>query len=263
MEKSFYPRDTLEQAIHNWWLIVLLMLLGGGAGLLFSLSRPPLYDAKAVFTTSIYSTETSQMTDVEVDQAIGIVGDIISSTDVMTQVLQKAKSAGVSSDVTALNAMASIDRKNYQWEIHIINRNPNTAVLITNLWADVAVNSVNDAFQHALLARDYQRYLDSLESCLEKSVAVQPAQSICNRSNLANIQSELAKTGVLFKQEKQASQGLLPIVLVSLSQKAQQPSGPALFGRNQCVFSGAMIGFLLAFWAIYLNLPDRLRGRTQ
>jgi hypothetical protein len=258
MDKTFYPRDTLEQAIHSWWLIVVFMVLGGGAGLIFSLMRPPVYDAKAVFTTSIDFTRTGELTDVEVDQAIGIVGDIISSTDVTAQVIQKGKAAGISIDEANFNEMASTVRKNYLWEVHILNSNPNTAVVIANIWADAAASSLDNTYQHALLAQGYQRYLDSLESCLGQTAANQPIQSICNRSNLANIQLELAKIGSLVKQEKQASQGLLPAVLVSLSEKAQPPSNPVLFGRNQSVFSGALVGFLLALWVIYLRLPDRL-----
>ncbi|MDR3572910.1 MAG: hypothetical protein P4L50_03530 [Anaerolineaceae bacterium] len=257
MDKAFYPRDTLEQAIHSWWLIVVFMVLGGGAGLLFSLIRPPVYDAKAVFTTSIDSTRIGQMTDVEVDEAIGIVGDIISSTDVTQQVVQKVQSAGISITAANFNEMASTQRKNYQWEVHILNSNPSTAVLIANIWADAAANSLNSAYQHALLAQGYQRYLDSLENCLEQTAAAGPAQSTCSRSNLANIQQELKKTGSFVQQEKQASQGLLPDVLVSLSEKAQPLSKPAIFGRNQSVFSGALVGFLLALWAIYVHLPDR------
>jgi len=257
MDKAFYPRDTLDQAIHSWWFIVVFMVLGGLAGLIFSLIHPPVYDAKAVFTTSIDTTRTGQLTDVEVDQAIGIVGDILSSTEVTAQVIQNGKAAGISMDGADFNQMASTQRKDYLWEIHILNRNPNIALSIANIWADAAARSVNDAYQHALLAQGYERYLDSLESCLGQTAAAEPTQSICTRSNLANIQLELAKTGSLVKQEKQASQGLLPAVLVSLSERAQLPTKPALFGRNQSVFSGALVGFLLALWAIYLHLPDR------
>lgn len=216
MDKAFYPRDTLEQAIHNWWLIVLFMVLGGGAGLIFSVMHSPVYDAKAVFTTSIDPTWTGQMTDVEVDEAIGIVGDIISSTDVTAQVVQAAKSAGISIDTANFDQMASTERLNYQWEVHILSNNPKTATSLANLWAGAAAVSLNNAYQHALLADGYQRYLDLLETCLGKTAAtVGPSQSICTRSNLANIQMEMVKTGTLVKQEKQASQGLLPIVLVS------------------------------------------------
>src|SRR5271169_2896789 len=203
MDKPFYPRDTLEQAIHSWWLIVVFMVLGAGAGLIFSLMQHPVYDAKAVFTASLDPTWAGQMTDVEVDDAIGIVGDIISSTDVTAQVLQKAKTAGISMDTANFNEMASTQRLNYQWELHILNGNPNTATLIANIWADAAKASLDSAYQHALLAKNYQRYLDSLESCLEQTAALDPAQSICNSSNLANIQQEMAKTGLLVKQEKQ------------------------------------------------------------
>jgi hypothetical protein len=257
MEKAFYPRDTLEQAIHSWWFIVLFMVLGGVAGLIFSWIRPPVYDAKAVFTTSIDLTRTGELSDVEVDQAIGIVGDIISSTDITEQVVQKGKAAGINIDASNFEDMATTVRKNYLWEVHILNNNPNTAVLLANIWADTAANALGIAYRHALLAQGYQRYLDSLESCLGQTATIEPAQSTCSRSNLANIQLELAKTGSLVKQEKQASQGLLPAVLVSLSEKAHSLSKPVLFGRNLSVFSGALVGFLLALWAIFLRLPDR------
>lgn len=257
MDKAFYPRDTLEKAIHSWWLILVFMVLGGAAGLLFSSLQPPVYDAKAVFTTSIDPTWTAQMTDVEVDEAIGIVGDIISSTDVIAEVVQKANSAGISIDTAKFNQMASTDRLNYQWEVHILSSNPKMATSITNIWADAAAASLDSAYKHALLAQGYQRYLDSLENCLEKTAAIQPAQSICSRSNLANIQQELSNTGSLVKQEKQASQGLLPIVLVSLSERAQLPTKPVLFNRGQSVFSGALVGFLLALGAIFVDLPGR------
>jgi hypothetical protein len=261
IDKPFYPRDTLGEALHSWWLVVALILIGAVAGWVFNRLQPPVYESVAEFTTSIDYSRTGVLTDVEEDQAIGLVGDVLYSAEVINRVIGRAGADGLSLDADTFRSMATPERKNYIWMLRVRHSDPQMALRIAGYWARAAWQEVTAAQQSAILAGEHQRFLDSLESCIARAVTAGPVQAQCYPQNLAALQLEINKTGEMVKQDRLASKGILPYLTVNYSQEPELPSRPVLFGRNQSMLSGALIGFLLAIWVIHLGLGERLRPR--
>lgn len=261
MSDSFYPRDTIERAMSNWWLIVVIMVLGAGVGWLFHQMHPPVYEAEVTLSTSIDFSRTGFLTDVEEDQAVDLIGDIISSTKVLERVVKQSKSEGLAIDLGTLQSISYIERQNFQWIFRIRHPDPNTASYLVNMWAKEAYKVLSKASKHALIAEGLLRYLDSLETCLEQLAMSEPVHSFCDVQNLDQILKELESTGEEAQREKLASQGLSPAMGFGICEVAVTPEKPVQYGRNQIMLSGAMIGFVFAIWAIYLQLPERIIER--
>ena len=95
MDTSFSPLETFKRAINYWWLIFLLMLLGGLSGWAIHLFKPAVYEASAAISFAIDYGQTGQLTDVEEDQMLGLVGDVIASPQVINSVIAKAQQEGL------------------------------------------------------------------------------------------------------------------------------------------------------------------------
>ncbi len=261
MNEDFSPLDTLESALHHWWVVTLMMILGAGAGWAIHRFQPPVYEARASIAVAIDFTHTGAMTDVEEDYAIGIVGDVIGSTAVMEFVAEDAQQAGYAGSAAGLAQNTYMERYNNIWTLLVRDPDPQAAAWLANRWAQVAYSTLGDAQSHALAADRLSRLQDSLASCLEQSVATGPAQALCNLDHLDTIQADLAKIGSTLNQEQLASQGILPYVTFTLPETAQTPNRPVIYGQGAMMLAGALIGLALSLWGIYLRLPTRLAHR--
>lgn len=261
MTEEYSPLATLNRALRSWWLIVVFMVLGGGAGWIFQLVRPPVYEAYARLSTNIDFTRMGMLTDIEQDQVVGMVGDVITSPTVIEAVVSAARSEGIPIDVPTLKSIFSPGRAFYVWELRVRHENPEIAARLANLWAEYAFSALVDAHVHSLMAASLQRYMDSLESCIEQMVVTEPVSGQCSSWKLKDLQTELEKASVAVKQEKLASQGIFPGTTFALTEKAEIPVKPVLYGRNQLMLGGGLIGLLLAVWLIHLGWVEKLIGR--
>ncbi len=245
--------------LHTWWLVALMMILGAGAGWAVHQVQPPVYESKAAISVSIDFTHTGQLTDVEEDYAIGVVGDVIGSSAVMDAAAADVQPAGQAAGNLTQNGY--LERYNNVWTLRVRDRDPQAAAGLANRWAQAAYAALNDAHSHALAADHLSRLQAGLSSCLEHSVAAGPAHTPCTLENLGTIQADLAQVDSVLQQEQQASQGILPYTSFALTGTAAAPTKPAINDRGRMVLAGALIGFVLALWAIYLRLPARLAQR--
>ncbi len=260
MNQEFTPLEELKSALHYWWLIVVFMVVGASVGWVIQGVKAPLYEAEASITTSIEFTRTGQMTDIEEDYAIRIVGDVLFSERALEAVEERAGSAGLTLDRQTLLQMTTFERQNNTWIYRVRHADPRTAVQVSTWLAEAGYLAVGEALSEALSAESLARYADSLVSCLEQSVVTSPVQADCRPENLTAIQAELDATIAALTHHRLASQGILPAMVFSAPAAVVIPSEPVLFGRNLLMLGGALAGFLLAVWAISLRLPQRLDG---
>ncbi len=257
--EAFSPRETLDRALRTWWLVALMMVLGAGVGWGVHRMQPPVYEAKAAISVSIDFTHTGALTDVEEDYAIGVVGDVIGSSAVMDAAAVAAQQEGYAAAGLAQNAY--LERYNNVWTLRVRDPNPQAAAGLANQWAQAAYSTLSDAHSHALAADRLIRLQNSLQSCLEQSVASGPVQAVCALNNLDTIQADLADMGATLQQEQLASQGILAYTSFALTGKAEPPASPAIYHQGQMMLAGALIGLVLAVWGIYLQIPARLARR--
>ena len=258
MNRAFSPLETFQSALRNWWLLVVLMILGAGVGELIHAQHPPIYEAKAELSTSIDFARTGSLSDIEQDQIIGIAGDVITSSAVLEKVVGSASELGIALDVDQFREISQAERQYYRWVLRVRHAQPETAARLANLWQEYAYAALEEAYGHAVIADGLFRYLDALQSCLGKTAVNGPMVAQCNQAHLKDVQAELAATGAEATREKLAAQGISPALGFMISSEAAVPSQPVQYQRSQLFFSGALIGLVLAVWAVYLNLPERL-----
>jgi uncharacterized protein involved in exopolysaccharide biosynthesis len=262
MSEFFTPLDTIRDLFRFWWFIALTIIIGGIAGLIFFTLRPPIYESKASISISIDFVYTGKLTDIEEDHALGVVGDILFSSEVLEAVVLQAQSKGWEVSLDQLLSSVYPERRFYVWQIRVQNEDPDLAAHLANLWLEEASRDLANAAQHAKNADSFQRKVDALESCFH-AVTSEPVHAFCNKQNLVEIQMELANTGNQVQQELLASQGVLAGTGFTVSEQGYPARKPLLFGRNSVIFSGMMIGFLAGIIGISIRFPNNLISRLR
>jgi len=237
-DQEFSPRLSLEHALQRWWLLVLLTSLGGIAGWALHFTRPPLYEATAVITANM-NFQKAKLSLHDEDYAFNAAGAIATSTDVKDQIIAAIPVGGFPLDINQLSDQMTLERKQSIWELHIRNRDPQTASTLANLWAENAIRAMNTALGHAVLADQIQSQIDTLIS--KQLPSGSPVLSPEDQTALQNLTDKLA-------QEQKLSLGVISIMKFTLSEQAAIPEKPVLYSLADLVLAGACIGFIISLW---------------
>lgn len=225
-------------------------------------NQPPIYQAEGVISVGIDFTRTGEMTDIEEDQLLGIVGDVAASSTVIKRVVERAQGEQYVINEEAFKEISFADRSQYRWILRIRHSNPMVAARLAEIWTEEAYEALLTALEHSIQASSLQRYLDSLESCLQKSVVASPAEAYCQLNNLPELSSVLNETGKLAIEEKIASQGVLPATTITLTSMPATPTSPVLYRQGGVILAGALAGFFVAAFIILTGWTDKIfRGR--
>jgi uncharacterized protein involved in exopolysaccharide biosynthesis len=253
----YVPRDDLAAALRWWWLIALFMIAGGCLGWLIHLTQPPVYETRAVLSTTINFARTGELTDTEEDNAIGIVGDVITSTDVLEKTVTAAEAIGLHITQPELKNMLYAERTDTDWYFRVRHTDPQVAASVANLWSEQAYNTLIAALQHAIQAEALQRRADRLADCVEQ-VSLAPVTAVCQDLDFTAVQQNLSDTSKQAVAELEASLGVSPAMTFLLSQRADIPSEPSRNGQNTLVLAGALAGMIVGLVVVLSHLPDRL-----
>jgi len=247
----FHPRKLIHKYTNRWWLPALLMIIGGLLGLIFSYFSPPIYEGKAVFAVTIDYTRTGALSDIQEDQAMRDVGSLIDSTLVLQNTVQRANANGYSFTVEDFRAISMVEREEFRWSLRVRSKNPQQAAELTSMWAEEANGLLMDASKNALIADNLFRYLDSLETCLQRTAQLDSSVVPCTISNLPEILKEIEMTGEKAYQVKEASRGIMPALTAEMVEWGEIPKEPVNQSRNAKILIGVMIGFIISFgWLI-------------
>jgi len=260
MTDKFSPYEKIENSIRHWWVIVLFMLAGAGTGYLIYQNRSPVYEAQAVFSNSIDYSRTGMLTEYDQDQILILVNDIIDSTEVREEVVRAANAEGINIDMNTFLENSYTESKRNLWVLRVRNPDPDSTARIANLWAEISNEKIQEAYRHALIAAELQRYLDSLESCMGHLIVSEPVMGQCSPGNLPSLSVELQKTGVEVKKEKLSAKGLIPGLVSTLSVKAEIPLIPVNNQANIMLLAGAVAGFVIALFLVELQIPLQLKS---
>jgi hypothetical protein len=240
------PVEFIERILHYWWVLVVCMIIGGSVGWGITFSLPRIYQAQAKIGVYIDFSLVGPLTDVEEDMAVVAIGDVIKSSDVISQVVEKAQANNIEITSSSFWKNAFLEREGDRWKLIIRDRDAQRAAVITEIWTEVSLRTLQEAYGHATKAEELQRYRDSLISCLEQIILTVPAYSFCKLDNLEEIQNEIQQTEGQLTTEKLAGKGILSASSFNLVQKAEAPSEPFVFGRGSLALSGSIIGLLIA-----------------
>jgi hypothetical protein len=264
MKNSFIPFDLFKRIIPGWWLLALMMIIGGLVGLFFHGFTPAIFEAHARFIVTIDYTRTGYLSDIQEDQAMRGIGSLIGSDLILQRTVLTAQSSGLEISFDELKQKSTLERGEFDWIIRFRDKDAHKAAELVDLWANQADQELKKASSHALRAEELLNYLDSIETCLQRTTLGNEAKVPCSFQNLPIILEEIQKTGEIAYQEKEASRGLMPALSINLVEKSQVPQIPFLFNRNAFVLAGSLIGLLLGVFISFLwgNKPKikRLRG---
>jgi tetrahydromethanopterin S-methyltransferase subunit B len=260
---EFSPREYFEKAFAYWWLVVVFAMLGALAGWLVHLRQPPLYDAQARITLSFDYGKTGVVPEYDQDKAYAAVGALVDSTAIKDAALKQMQDQGIQVDANTFYQNASVERLGSYWELRVRYPDPQTTAAIANTWLDVSYKQIEVALEHAIQVDNLETYLNDLETCVQRSVAVSPSYAGCSTGDVKTIQAQMQTIGAQIYQEKLASQGLISALGVASTQRATVPTRPSVLGLNLLILSGALIGFLMGVWVAGFLLPGRAARMLQ
>jgi protein-tyrosine-phosphatase len=222
---------------------------------MFHSLRPPLYEASSIFSVSLNFNETGQLTQFEEDFAWNSAGGLMNSTSVLDQVAQQASQLGISTSLSDLKQITSIERKEYIFVLRVRHPDARTAATIAGLWADEAEKQLEEAYGHAQKAQSLRRYQNTLVDCLSRAPALTPVSNQCTIQSLPSLQAEIQSVNASLTQELLASRNIIPAISFALSQRPVVPTQPITRGTNSAVLAGALIGFLVGLWVVQARIP--------
>ncbi len=252
---EFSPVVSAERAFAHWWVMFILMVVGGLGGWAIHSFFPPVYEADAVVTVTM-DFEKRELTQFEQDYAFGAARDVIASSSVMNIVIAQAQSIGYSVDPARFHRDFYLEGRQSVWELRVRDRDPNIAAALANIWVGAAMDALDAALAHSLLADQIQIQITGLENCM--AGVTQHAGLIpmdCRGLSLEMIQARLQDKTTALLLESKSGLGLISIMTFAQTQAATAPDSPSVYGQAGMVLAGAFIGLIVSFWMI--NLLNR------
>ena len=259
MDNDFSPLETINLILRKWWLLALMLAVGGLVGILFFQMRQPIYEATVSFAMGIDYTRTGPITQYDEDHALGMAGALITSSRIKEKVVEKAAYRGIDIGFDQLHTNAFLERKAHVWILRIQHENPETAAQLANIWAEIASNRLEEAYQHALKKESLERYAISLSDCLQMSVASGPVLATCQVISVEELQEMIAQLNDKILAEKQASYNIFPGLLFGEVTQAVVPQKPVRYGRGSIVLAGMSIGLIAGIFLIHTPLNRQNR----
>lgn len=255
---GFAPLAAVLNALRYWWFIFVLALLGALIGWLIHFSQPPVYEAVARFSSGIDYVSTGPLTQYEEDTALNAIGDLVGSNDVLTKVDEAARAEGIVISPLDLARSITLEHRVNDWDVRVRYPDARIAQRLANLWSEQGQAVLVDRYRHAQQAEHLNWTMQALENCLASSAAAEPSSGQCSRGRIVDLQNDLQTIGQAYEQERLASQGMFSGLLVGPAAPVMVSARPVLFGQNQLILAGCLIGLLVGAVAVQFDLPRRL-----
>lgn len=255
------PLLSLHNALRYWWVLAALTALGAMVGWAAHLTRPVLYESIIGLPIGFDYVSTGPITQYEEDIAMEMVGGLLTAPDVMERTSARLNEIGLNVNPLAMRKMAILERRLNVWELRIRAGDPALTEQIANTWMEEAYATISESYGHAILADSLARYARSLETCLARTAASEPASVECSGTGTRNVQEELVKVGGQIAQEREASRGLFVGLRISDPEILVQADRPIRFGRAGFALAGGLIGLVLGIVLVETGLFRRLLGR--
>jgi hypothetical protein len=244
MKNGYKPYEYLDRLVNRWWIITICMILGAGIGWIFHLTQSPLFESRSVISTAINYSETGLMTDLEEDHILSVIGEVIVSDSVIKQ-LENSLNPETRAEVEGnFRSNLFAEREGYRWVLRVRAINSQTSNEISSRWADIAVDTLDEALSHSRKALLLSRQISQLESCFANAVTIRPAAPPCVLSSIKAISAELDDLGAKYEAEQALSFGLIPAVVFLVTQTGSDTGAPVTFRTAELVLAGAMLGFI-------------------
>jgi capsular polysaccharide biosynthesis protein len=230
-------------------MILLLSLAGGLLGWVAHQVRPPLYEAKAVFTVNINYSQPDVLDKIDNDHyaedlmIVNLMG-LIQSADVVNKVVADVAAKNMVFDDLRLGKRLFVERKTSFIELIVRNEDPRVAMDVANQWAETANDQLKEAQVHALRTYTLNQEINNLAECIK--LAPDGTGNLCMNLTLQELEAQLQRVQPELDAEVQASRGLEPALMFELSQRASLPNAPAIYNPQLMILAGVLLGFLIS-----------------
>ena len=218
-------------------------LLGALAGLIFSLVRVPQYQAHATLGVNINYGVTERLALVMEDRALSRIAAVVTSDSTLLRVLDEIpedirQSRGWSAP-SDLSDVVSLDFRLAEWWLAAIDKDPEVAAEVSQKWAMVSLEVLDEAVEHAWRAVEI----------LGGSFVVECERSNVNIWECQAMPIEVSSGGLeeTLQTELDQSRGVLPNISYELLSSASPPQNPILWSRGLLVLSGMIAGLIIGF----------------
>jgi capsular polysaccharide biosynthesis protein len=241
---SFSPAGLLGRVVKGWIWLLISGVIGTAAGMAFSFFIPPRYEAAASFAVNITYGVTEEMELVVEDRVLDRVWQLAISDDTLeeTQTLLELTSGQNPAweDIEALRDHTRLDARLSRWELVGIDSDPSVAMEIANAWREITLDKLDQALEHAWNANSIQGV--AFDVACVALLSEEEARLIWT---CVNTGPDVAPEDLeFFRQELEASRGILPMINYEAVQSASVPTSPVLWPRGLLAVIGGVIGLI-------------------
>ncbi len=237
------------------------MLIGGLIGIVFAMTRQPLYEASASLLITVDRSRSIVIDDFTVVQANDRVRALILSDDTLERALdllpESASKIEAFDSIGSFRSALRISNSPASFELLVYANDPALAAEGANAWAEASMTALDEAYLHAIRAAELQNALYEANCTLTLRVEETQEQAVWLCTSGMG-QEEVEDLPEALLEEVKASRGILPIFSFALGQEAQSPQSPILWGRSSLIISGLIIGGLLGIFVLMvMHKKDR------
>ena len=247
----------LESVIQRWYIVAAAGVLGGVAGLLFTFSRPPIYDASAVLSVGLNFDLTAPLSQYDEDLALHKVASVVIADAVWDKALLDAGIEAIPNSATPGGSGTRLGhwlaRKGSRWEFTVGSSDPELAALVANTWASAGEATLNETLLHAFEAKSIQIQLN--EVLVELGQA--RSDSSVQNDQIEHLEKVADELQARLQVELEAAQGVASFVSFDLTEGALAPDKPSASGRGQTVLAGMVMGLLFGIVVAIVVGPTR------
>lgn len=260
---DFSTSQFFTRVLHYWWLLIGLMVAGALLGFVITVLIPPIYESKAVITSSLDYARLGRLDDWEEDQQFIAIGDVIGSTEVNQKVIAAGEQNGIEISEGELADIFFLDRQDTRWVLRVRTKDPNLSFQLNELWSATAIDALVEKRNAMSESLTLQQRLNSLVSCFEQSVIIEPASSECSVENIAEIREEISEITANSELQEYQTSLLFTHTSFEVTTKPTSPSTPVLYKRNFLVLAGALAGFCLGLILFTAGFPKTQETNNQ
>ena len=257
MVEDISPRDSLEHALHFWWVISLAMVIGGLIGGCISWFSPPVYEARASYHVSLDDaavlaearkiTPDAELTFEMRAPYLTPVSLLFYTPEVRSAVEEQAQVAGFDFPQDGFrNGQFTLDNRRSDWMIVVRHQDGETAARLANLWVAIADEQLNKAHEQAVIAELLKLQMALVSQCFHDSSLAEGNQCAgTSFFHLDEMQTQYRELDRQYQEALSASQGVSTLVSFEPGVVAQAPARPVYYNTSWLMLIGSLLGLIV------------------
>jgi len=246
---DFSPVEYFRFIRRRWLVLMGGAFFGAFVGLVAGATGAPQYEAAALLSVDLGNRQTEGITYAVEARALDRVAAIIESDNNLKVALEllpeSMRQERGFNGVDDIYPRVSLQRVREGWRLLTMDRDPHSAALISNAWANASLATLDEATSYGkqgrrLLGGGFRiRCLDLLEIEPEGAIEFQECRLIPPKLEPSAFSGELVNSVEL-------SRGVFPGILYELAAEATFPSRVSVLDNSRLIVAGSISGVLVS-----------------